>query len=263
MHERYLNQELYFTNQAKSTKKYIVPYIRSIKEIEPSARILEIGCGGGGNLEPFAKMQVKEIVGIDLDKNAITFADKMYSSMEGVVKPTFICRDMYEITKSEIGEFDIIIMRDVIEHIVNQEKFLAFIKQFLKEDGVIFFGFPPWQMPFGGHQQVADSKLVQRLPYVHLLPLKTYISILRKSGESESKIAALLDIRKTGISIERFKKAVKNAGYKFEDITPYFINPNYEIKFNLKPRKKIPVIGDIPCIRNFVTTCIYAVISKR
>lgn len=39
-------------------------------------------------------------------------------------------------------KFDLIILKDVIEHIPNQEKFIPYIKQFLKPGGRIFFGFP-------------------------------------------------------------------------------------------------------------------------
>lgn len=262
MHERYSNRKLYFDEQSQTTQKYVIPYIESVKKIERGTRILEIGCGEGGNLRPFAELQC-ECVGVDLDAYRIDIANEIFKDIKGIPEARFIYKNMYDATKDEIGEFDIIMMRDVIEHIFDQEKFLVFIRQFLKDDGVIFFGFPPWQMPYGGHQQVSGIKAIRRAPYVHLLPMRLYKYVLRRAGESESNIKALEDIKKTGISMERFTKAVKMAGYKFDKKTAYLINPNYEIKFKLKPRKKIPVLGDIPYIRNFVTTCLYAVISKK
>src|SRR5690606_1488845 len=96
--------------------------------------------------------------------------------------------------------FDIIMMRDVIEHIPDQEDFMVFVKKFLKDDGIIFFGFPPWQMPFGGHQQISSVKWIRRAPYLHLLPMGIYTALLKKSGETEENINEFTDIKKTGIS---------------------------------------------------------------
>jgi len=263
MHERYTNRRLYFSEQAYTTAKYVIPYIKSIKKITPQSRILEIGCSEGGNLKPFVDMQC-ECVGVDLNEYTLGLAKEYFhQEMVDNNSPRFILKNMYDTTKDELGQFDLIILRDVIEHIFDQEKFLIFIKQFLKDDGKIFFGFPPWQMPFGGHQQVSGVKWIRKTPYIHLLPMRLYQYVLRKSGESQSGIDRFTDIKKTGISIERFQRAVKAAEYKFDKKTTYLFNPNYEIKFKLKPRKKIPLIGDIPYIRDFVTTCMYAIISKK
>ena len=50
-------------------------------------------------------------------------------------------------------QFDLILLKDVIEHIPDQERVIPYLKEFLKPGGRVFFGFPPWYMPHGGHQQ--------------------------------------------------------------------------------------------------------------
>ena len=50
-------------------------------------------------------------------------------------------------------------MRDVIEHIHNQDKFFGFLKNFMSEKSLILC-IPPWQNPFGGHQQHVSRKFV-------------------------------------------------------------------------------------------------------
>jgi 2-polyprenyl-3-methyl-5-hydroxy-6-metoxy-1,4-benzoquinol methylase len=62
------------------------------------------------------------------------------------------------------------LLKDVIEHIHDQPKLIAWMKSYLAPNGTIFFGFPPWQMPFGGHQQLCRNKVLAKLPYYHLLP---------------------------------------------------------------------------------------------
>jgi hypothetical protein len=152
-------------------------------------------------------------------------------------------------------------MRDVLEHIHDQERFMSHVKGFLKPDGVFFLGFPPWQYPFGGHQQMCKSKVLSRLPYFHLLPGKLYPLTLRCFGESEGLIRDLLEIRQTRITIEGFNRIIKKEGYEVRKKCYYLINPNYQVKFGLRPTKQSVLISRVPYIRNyFITTC-YFVLS--
>ena len=140
-------------------------------------------------------------------------------------------------------------------------KFMGFVKQFLKAEGKFFLAFPPWQNPFGGHQQICQSKILSKLPYFHLLPNFIYKLILK--GENEARIKELLFVKETGISIERFERIIKKENYNIDKRTFYFINPNYETKFGLKPREQNRLISSIPWVRNFFTTAMYYVISGK
>ena len=153
-------------------------------------------------------------------------------------------------------------MRDVIEHIVDQKKFLGYVKRFLRPNGRIFFGFPPWYMPFGGHQQVCENKIASKLPYYHLLPKPVYSGLLKLFGERKAKIKGLLEVKETGISIERFNRIVKENNYLVDRRDYFLFNPNYETKFGIKPKKQFQIIGALPFIRNFFTTCCYCLIRN-
>ena len=155
------------------------------------------------------------------------------------------------------NKFDIIIIRDVIEHIPNQELFLPFIKRFLNAYGVIFVAFPPWQNPFGGHQQICNNKLLSHLPWFHLLPRPIYKKVLEWGNVNPG---GLLEIKDTGISLERFLSIVHKEKYRIIEEVLYFINPNYETKFNLPPRRLWKFLN-IPYIRNFYTTCGYYILD--
>jgi hypothetical protein len=117
----------------------------------------------------------------------------------------------------------------VVEHIHDQDKFLHLIKDLLAPNAIIFFAFPPWQSPFGGHQQICENKILSIFPYFHLLPIPLYKRVLKLFGESEGKISGLLEIKETGISLERFERLAQKNGYIQLLKTLYFINPNYEI----------------------------------
>lgn len=155
-----------------------------------------------------------------------------------------------------------IILKDVIEHIHDQAKFINMLKDFLKPEGMVFFAFPPWYMPFGGHQQVANGKL-SKLPYLHLLPYGMYKKVLGWFGESQQKVDNLMEIRDTGITIERFEGILKKENYQIHKKQFWLFNPIYKYKFNLKARKQNGLFASIPFIRNFVTTCVYYLVGVR
>jgi len=87
--------------------------------------------------------------------------------------------------------------------------------------------------------------------------------ILKMAGESDDLIDSLLEIKQTGISLERFERILKDQAYSIKRKTWYFINPNYETKFGLKPRIQSKLITWIPFLRNFFITAGYYVISKN
>jgi len=154
------------------------------------------------------------------------------------------------------------LVHDVIEHIRDKERFLSGLQKHLSADGAIFVGFPAWQMPFGGHQQIAHSHIVSHFPFLHLLPRTLYRWILRLCGEQERVITELLDIKSTGCTIELFNRIARQANYQIIDRRLYLINPHYKIKFGLSPRRLNGVIAAIPYIRNFFCTSCFYILKK-
>lgn len=262
MQERHIDREMYFKEQEYTTQKYVIPYINDFLKVDKNLHVLEIGCGEAGNLKPFLDLGCK-CTGVDLNAERIKLGIKIYSNHPHNDKLKLIVADIYEMVDEFKEDFDLIILRDVIEHIHGQEKFLNCLKKFLKPNGKIFFGFPPWQNPFGGHQQICKSKLLSLTPFFHLLPAPIYKLTLKVFGESESTIEDLMEIKETGISIERFEQILKKENWVINRKTSFFINPNYEVKFKLKPRESYSFIAKIPVLRNFLITACYYLISKK
>lgn len=256
MQARHQNRLQYFKEQGVTTEKHVLPYIREKKEINHLSNVLEIGCGEGGNMKPFLDLGCK-VTGIDINESRLKLAAEFYEEHPNRDQLTLIFKNIYDCTREELGSFDIILLRDVIEHIPDQDRFLSFVKNFIKEDGVIFFGFPPWHMPYGGHQQVLQSKVLSKLPYTHLLPNPLYVGLMKSFGIPKKSIESRLEIKETGITIERMERILLQEGYKILKKDLFLINPNYETKFGLKKRKQNTLIGAIPYVRNFFTTCAY------
>ena len=267
MQERHKNRDLYFSEQEYTTRKYVIPFINDFLPISSDIEVLEIGCGEGGNIKPFLDLGCR-CVGLDLNQSKIEMGKRIFENHPNNSKLELFVEDIYKViqTRKKL-QFDLIILRDVIEHIPNQEKFMEYVKQFLKPGGKIFFAFPPWHNPYGGHQQICYSK-ISLIPFIHLLPKGLYRSILKHfegnnmlQETNTSIVAELMEIKETGISIERFRRILKQTNYRTDKEVLYFINPNYEIKFNLKPRKLFRILGLIPYLRNFYTTTLYCVVS--
>lgn len=262
--EFHQNKETYIKWQYENAKNYIIPFIERKLPIEKSFRVMEIGCAEGGVLKAFTEKGCFGF-GVELQESRLKIAQSVFEEEIKSGQVRLMNKDIYEMNlEQDITEkFDLIILKDVIEHIHDQDRILSYMREFLKPKGHIFFGFPPWQMPFGGHQQLVRNKLFSKLPYYHMLPMSIYKGILKSVGENPRRIKDLAEIKETGISIERFQKLLKKNNYSIPVKEFYFFNPIYKYKFNLKPRTQNSLIGRIPGLRNFLTTCVYYLVRKE
>lgn len=246
--------------QTLNAESSVIPFIEETFKLKEGLKVLEVGCAEGGVLKAFVKRGCYG-VGVELDQNRKEMAEQFMALEISENKCRFINKNIYDATfESEFHEmFDLIVLKDVIEHIHEQQKVMFQLYKFLKPEGKIFFGFPPWRMPFGGHQQIAQSKFLSKLPYFHLLPMGLYRWVLKSFGEHPD---GLVEIKETGISIARFEKISKNAGFQIENELHYLINPIYAYKFGLKTRIQFPLIKKIPYFRDFVTTAVFYLLKK-
>lgn len=261
---QHLDPNVRFAQQVDNARAYVLPFINNAMPVQKEMSLLDIGCGDGGVLLPFLEMGCKA-TGIELDVEKSNHARNFLAEFIRTGQAEIINLNIYEeaALQDYREKFDIIILKDVIEHIPDQSRFIPYMKQFLKPGGVVYFGFPPWQMPHGGHQQVCRNRFLSVLPYFHLLPASLYTSILRIGGEYETTIKELLEIKSTGISIERFEKLALVGGYSIVASTHYLINPIYRFKFGWQPREQFTWLRKIPVLRNFFTTCVYYLIRKN
>lgn len=259
MQERHQDRRLYFQELARTSEHYFLPYIMHVKAVHTGVKVLEIGCGEGGNLVPFARLGCK-VTGIDIATSRIRQARQFFQleKLEG----EFIAMDVFRFERG-MGEYDIVLVHDVMEHILEKQSFLCHIRKFLKIDGVLFMGFPAWQMPFGGHQQIARNFWVSHFPFIHLLPQPLYKRLLYIGKETPDCVRELLHIRACRVTIEFFETEITRARYQIVDRNLWFINPHYEQKFGLKPRRLWPFLGRIPYLRNyFSTSCFYLLVKS-
>jgi len=263
MEKVFLDKPRYFEIQYLNSKKSIIPFLKDVYMPEAGDHILEIGSSEGGVLRAFTELGCI-CTGIELEDRRVELANGFMKEEVDAGLASFINKDIYDIDPESLpNKFNLVILKDVIEHIHEQEKFMARVEEFLVDGGFIFFGFPSWRMPYGGHQQCAKSKIMANLPYYHLLPRPVYKWVLQLFGETPSMVEGLLEIKDTGISTKRFEKICKANSFKLLSQIKYFIAPIYEYKFGYKTKVLPKWVASIPFFNDFFTFQSYYTIQKQ
>ncbi len=248
--------------QVDNAREFLIPFLEEAMELTHDVRIMEIGCGEGGVLIPFLE-RGHRVLGVDLNESRIRHAKELNHEAIEAGRAELVYQDVYEASFLDQyrGSFDLILLKDTIEHIPNQERFIPYIKQFLTEKGKIFFGFPPWRMPFGGHQQICNNKILGALPWYHLLPRAIYRGILRAAGENDRVVNELMDIKSTQISLNRFERIIRNSDLAIVHRRLFLLNPIYKFKFGWQPIEQARWLAAWPWIRDFFTTAGWYVVG--
>jgi len=256
----------YFKIQTEVTDEFVIPflldYCPDIKWEEMN--VLEVGCGEAGALMAFLQRGARG-VGVELTKaraeKAISYLHKFVKNERAQIINSNIYANL--ISEKFANAFDFIVLKDVIEHIPDQLRLLNTLRTFLKVNGKMFIAFPPWQMPFGGHQQICKSKILATLPYIHLLPKKLYKALMALFGEHEGIVNEMLELKETGISIEKFERLSHRTNLSIAAKRHYLINPIYKWKFGLQPKEQFGMISAVPYVRNFLTTGVYYILKNK
>ena len=209
-------------------------------------RILEIGCAEAGLLK-FYQDRGAICSGLELSDIRYNNARLLNESNAMHLFQADICQPKsYEIELQ--NKYDLIVIRDVIEHIEQKEIALKNIYDLLKPNGKLFVSFPPKYCAYAGHQQTIPA-MIGKLPYIHLLPNFLYKGYLGLIGCPDNKTDYLLSTKETRISIYRMKKLLKIIGFNIIKESNWFLRPAYSFRFGL-PRLKnifsfVPILDEI------------------
>jgi SAM-dependent methyltransferase len=220
--------------------------------------VLEIGCAEAGVLKAFLERGA-QAVGVDRNGKRLERGKAFLAEAVQGGRLTLLHRDAQDLLVEEQfrGRFDLIVLKDVIEHVEDRSKLFSVMARLLAPSGRIFLAFPPWCMPFGGHQQVCKSWLLSRMPYFHLLPMPAYRRVLELFAERPARVESLLATKRTGLASAEFERAAERAGYRIVTERFYLVNPMYAYRFGMAPREQAQWLAEQPALRDFITTCAY------
>lgn len=137
-------KDIYDLGYAKDHEKYNpenhLEFLETLKLYRPAndEKILEIGCNTGEFCWLLQKKFNVKPLGIDINENAIKIAKKKYPEMNFEVK------DFFELD----GDYDLIYLQHVIEHITDPGRAFNKLKGLLKDEGNLVVTCPnKWAYP--------------------------------------------------------------------------------------------------------------------
>ena len=238
-----------FRMQYRLGLETLVPWLRRLNVFHTGANVCEIGCAEGGVLTAFLEQGASFGLGTDiasalLDQISIPLAEKLG------VDVTYAHHDVIgdEIPDVWKERFDVVILRDVIEHLDDPAVAIENISRIMKPGGVLLITFPPYHSAFGGHQQLLGNK-VSGLPWVHLLPKGLFMNVI-KSGDpqNQEEVRRLHRIRCTPQKITR---AFSNAGLTIEDERYFGLRPVFKWKYQMSiPELELTAVKWFPLVKN-------------
>jgi SAM-dependent methyltransferase len=216
--------------------------IKEYKDIN----ILEVGSAEGGAIKYYFE-QGANCWGVEISKGRNDFAIEYVNEEKIKFIEGDICDDSFI---KKLPQMDLILIRDVIEHIPDKLTALNNLNKLLKSDGIIFLSYPPKYSPYAGHQQNI-KKRIGSLPFIHLLPKGLYKMFLSSAELKDEKIVEFMQTRRDMIAINKIENLFKKADLKIKQKNFYFIRPCFEKRFGWKPKKTI--FNSIPIVKEFFT----------
>ena len=116
-----------------SGEKLTAVFVELVKQLEGVRSICDLGCGNGHITGRLAKLGFR-VVGVDASASGISVARRTYPNVEFV--EALIDRGL------SLGEFDLVISSDVIEHMYRPADLLEAAGALLKPGGQIVLGTP-------------------------------------------------------------------------------------------------------------------------
>jgi SAM-dependent methyltransferase len=148
-----------------------------------------------------------------------------------------------------IDKFDLILLRDVIEHLDNPEIALSKIKTMLKPGGKLYVTFPPYHSAFGGHQHTLMN-FVGKIPYIHNLPRNIFFSLIKNGRFPDiEEVKRLNDIKLTP---QKMLQYIQNTDYKIIKEEYFLVRPVYKMKFGL-PSIKLTLLRHFPLVKSILS----------
>lgn len=256
--------EQYRRYQARLASEYLIPTLGDWSVSLTGKRFFEAGCGDGGCAAEFHRSGC-QVTAVDIDERIVGIA-RALNDKEGMSFGTYVgdinredCPGLDE------GPFDIILMRDVVEHLEDLAAALTIMRQNLTESGVLFVVFPPYYSPYGAHQQILPRKTVgfipyNKLPYIQLLPDRLFAAMTSGDSPFNEEVARLRDIR---LTIRGFEHDVRQAGLNVLHRKYYLTRPTHRLRYGV-PVVGASILGRIPFLNELaVTACYYLLGTKK
>ena len=193
----------WFVYRQKILKKILKKHLFNLKK---DAKIIDIGCGTGGNIQLLSK-DFTDIIGIDNNDIAIEYCKS--KNLKNILKA-----QLPDLNILEDNSADLILLFDVLEHVEDDFFALSVIKNKLKEGGYLLLTVPAFAFLWSQHDEEFHHKKRYNLKQIEKMFKETNFKILKSSYLYFLTFPAVLFMR---ILKQIFKSCAKKDDFKINN----------------------------------------------
>ncbi len=249
----------YLGYQYRFGRNFIVPYLEKAKVFSEGSLIAEIGSAEAGVLAALKLAGAGYALATDINTQRLEYGKEI--ATKAGIDIDFVEHNILldDIPKNWIEQFDLVILRDVIEHLDDTSLALERIEKLIKPGGFLYLTFPPYHSPFGGHQHTV-ANLAGKVPYTHLLPNFLFYPFLYGGrANDQGEVKRLQSIKLTP---KKLIKAALQTGYSIFLEDYYILRPVFKEKFGL-PSLRLGGFARISFVKNYLCLEASFILQKR
>ncbi len=248
----------YFDYQVEVTRLAVIPWLAR-RTLLDGVRIGDFGAHQGGALHAFREDgRAGGGVGVELNESLVRTSPFVPDGRFRLAAGDLLSLD------PDLGDFDLVLLHDVLEHVVEVERVVEAAAARLRPGGGMFVVFPPYGSAFGGHQHTAAG-WARAAPFLHFLPAPLFFRLARPGANEYMAAADALDdmrsVRSTRLTLARAERAFAQAGLRIADRELFLVRPEHSLRYGLLTRGA-GALGWIPGLRELAVSGAHYLLTR-
>jgi 2-polyprenyl-3-methyl-5-hydroxy-6-metoxy-1,4-benzoquinol methylase len=141
----------YWNSQFESSKKLLAFFPKLDLK---GKSVLDLGCGIGGRSAFLATTDAARVVAIDINHEEIDIAEDMAKTLPPDIQQKLAYHKTSEDDAGDIGQFDLVLLIDSLEHVRDPGAILALAHKYTKPGGCCYFSTMGWYHRHGSHMGI-------------------------------------------------------------------------------------------------------------